>query len=101
MWSKQNSDSFLLGLIAGLASLFICWFALRAIRLSLIDHYGNPYFFPPPRIELITILINVIFFRIMIVNFKKEKTGRGILFITVILSLAFFYLFFKFNYRLP
>ena len=101
MSTKLNSDNFLLGVITGLISLFLIWFGLRSVRLSLIEHYGNPYFFPPPRIELITILINVIIFRIMIVNLKKEKTGRGILFITVILSLAFFYLFFKFNYRLP
>jgi hypothetical protein len=101
MWSKLPGDSFILGFVTGIISLIISYFSLRAIRLLFVEHYGNPYFFPAPRVELICMLINILFFRIMIVNLKKEKTGRGILFITVLLSVTFFYLFFKLNYRLP
>ena len=101
MWSKLPGDNFILGLVTGIITLLVTYASLRGIRLLFVDYYGNPYFFPAPRIELICILINILFFRVMIVNLGKEKTGRGILFITVLLSITFFFLFFKINYRLP
>ena len=101
MWSKLPGDKFILGLVTGIVSLAVSYFSLRAIRLSVVVHYGDPFIFPAPRIELICLLINILFFRVMIVNLEKEKTGRGILFVTVILSITYFFLFFKFNYRLP
>ena len=100
MWSKLPGDNFILGLVTGITMLVISYFSLRAIRLLLVDYYGNPYFFPSPRVELICILINILLFRVMIVNLEKEKTGRGILFVTVILSITYLFLFYKFNYRL-
>ena len=101
MWSKLPGDNFLLGLVTGIISLAISYFGIRAIRLSVAEYYGNPYIFQAPRVELICILINILFFRVMIVNLEKEKTGRGILFVTVVLSVTYFFLFFKLNYRLP
>jgi hypothetical protein len=101
MLSKFNGDNFLFGLFAGLATLLVSYLTFRFVRASLAEHYGNPYFFPAPRIELLAILVNILFFRVMMVNLKREKTGRGILFGTVILAMIFFFLFFKYNYRLP
>ena len=100
MWSKLPGDNFFLGLITGIVSVVISYFSLRAIRLAVAEYYGNPYIFPAPRTELICLLINILFFRVMIVNLQKEKTGRGILFITVILAMTYFFLFYKFNYRI-
>ena len=97
MWNKLREDNFLTGLMAGLLSMMMVYAGLRMLRSALAEYYGNPFFFPTPRIELITILCNVILFRIVIINLKKDKTGRGILFITVLLSMIFFYLFFKMN----
>ena len=101
MWIKPPGDHFLTGLLGGITTLTLTYLGLREVRLALVDYYGNPYFFPAPRIELITILVNIILFRVVIINYGKEQTGRGILFITVILSLAFFFLFYRYNYRLP
>jgi hypothetical protein len=88
-------------MFTGIASLMLSWLVLRWGRLALAEYYSNPYFFPSPRIELISLLINLVLFRIVIVNLQLEKTGRGILFATVVLSFAFFFLFFKYNFRLP
>lgn len=101
MLNRLTQDNFFLGLFSGIAMLVVTWFALRAGRLVLVGYYGNPYFFSAPRVELICILINILLFRIVIVNLKKEKTGRGILFGTVLISLVFFFLFYKYNFRLP
>jgi hypothetical protein len=101
MLNKFPQDNFFFGLFTGIALLFLTYLLLRTVRLAMASHYGNPYFFPSPRIEFITILINIILFRYVIINLKKEKTGRGILFGTVMLAILFFFLFYKFNYRLP
>lgn len=100
MWNRLPEDNFLIGMIAGMATLILTCFTLRCARLALADYYGNPYFFPSPRVELISILINILFFRVVIVNMQKDKTGRGILFSTVLLSMIFFFLYFKMNFRL-
>jgi hypothetical protein len=101
MWNKFPADNFFLGLFGGAATLILFYLSFQSLRLALAEHYGNPYFFAPPRVELISILVNIILFRIVIVNFKKEKTGRGILFSTVIIAMVFFFLFYKYNFRLP
>lgn len=100
MWNRLPEDNFFMGMIAGMASLMLTLFVLRSARLALADHYVNPYFFSSPKVELICILINVLLFRVVIINLNKEKTGRGILFSTVLLSMIFFILYFKMNYRL-
>lgn len=98
---KWPVDNFLTGLFAGAMLMTLSYSGLRAIRLAAAEHYDNPYLFQAPRIELITILLNLILFRITIVNFKKEKAGRGILFVTVVVSFVFFLLFYRFQFRLP
>ncbi len=101
MWNKLPQDNFFVGMIAGLVTLVLSFIALRAVRLAFVIYYDNPYFFPAPRVEFITIVITLIFFRLVIVNMKMDKTGRGMLFVTVILSLVYLFLFFKHNFRLP
>src|SRR5262245_48603827 len=101
MWKKLPEDSFVLGLAVGMATLFTSYVLFRWLRLALVNHYGNPYFFPAPRIQLLAILLNVILFRYIMVKVRKEKTGKGILLSTVVLSFAYFYMFLRHNYQLP
>ena len=88
-------DSFIIGLISGFISLFVIYFVLTFLRSKLISYSGNPFILRPPQVQLITMLINVIIFRILIINFDKEKTGKGFLFITVIATLVYFLFFFR------
>ena len=101
MWIKMPEDNFFVGILAGLITLVLAYLVLRFVRITFVDLYDNPYFFPAPRIEFIAMLINIIFFRLVIINMKRDKTGRGILFVTVVLSLTFLFLFYKINFRLP
>ena len=100
MWKKLPDDSFLLGLLTGLVSLFISYQLMRWLRMAAVSYYGNPYVFPAPRIQLICILLNILLFRFALVRFKMEKTGKGILLITVLLSFTYFYFFLRFHYQL-
>ena len=92
-WSK---DSFIVGLVGGSISLVAFYFLLNTIRVAIINHYENPYLMKPPTMQLITMAINVIIFRILVVNYDKEKTGKGLLFITVLATLGYFYYYSKF-----
>lgn len=94
---KWIKDSFIFGMLSGLVSLAIFYFLLTWLRSMLISYFGNPYMLRPPTVQLFTMLINIIFFRLLIINFEKEKTGKGFLFITVIITLAYFFIFFKMN----
>ena len=101
MLNKVSGDNFFLGMLGGLVLLSASYLSLRSIRLAFADYYGNPYFFPAPRVELISILINVLVFRFVIVKFRKEQTGKGIFFITAILAFVYFFFFLRYHYRLP
>jgi hypothetical protein len=94
---KWIKDSFILGLLYGLVSLVIFYYMFSAIRSLIIDYYGNPYILRPPIVHLLTMLVNIILFRLLMINYGKEKTGKGLLFVTVIATLAYFFIFFKMN----
>ena len=95
--AAKIKDSFLTGLITGLASIFLFYYLLSVGRTLLVNYYQNPYMLKPPVVQLLTMLINIIIFRFLLIKFDREKTAKGILFITVVLTLIYFYFFFKAN----
>lgn len=92
---KWTRDSFIIGILSGIISLGFFYFILSFFRTLLIGYYGNEFLLRPPQVQLITMLINVIIFRILIINYGREKTGKGFLFVTVIATLVYFYIFFR------
>src|SRR5437588_3394250 len=97
---QKLPDNFFFGIITAIVCLALSYFLLYSLRFAIVSHYGNPFVFAEPRIQLISILINVIVFRFVMVNIKKEKTGRGILFTTVILTFIYFFLYSRYNFRM-
>jgi hypothetical protein len=93
-WKKLPEDSFFFGMAFGGVILFAVYYILTAIRTLLIYQSGNPFLMAPPRVQLFTIVINIILFRYIVLKLDREKTGRGLLFITLIAAFAYFYLFF-------
>lgn len=94
---KWIKDSFIYGMVSGLISLTVFYFLLTWLRTLLIGYFGNPYMLRPPVVQLITMLINIILFRVLMINLEKEKTAKGFLFITVIATLIYFFILFKLN----
>ncbi len=92
-------DNFWTGLVVGVVLLCINYFFFEYLRSILADHYGNPYLFPAPRIQLFAILVNILLFRLCLINFDKEKTAKGILFITVLSALGYLFYFYKFQHH--
>lgn len=96
-WEKKIKNSFVFGLVSGLVSLAIFYFMFSWIRTWISNYVDNPYLFRPPVVQLLTLLVNIILFRFLMINFNKEKTGKGFLFITVISALIYFFIFFRIN----
>jgi hypothetical protein len=92
---RRIKDSFVLGIIGGLISSVIFYYIMTAIRVKLIEHFSNENIMRPPVIQLLTMLVNLIVFRILMINLEKEKTGKGFLFVTVLLTLAYFFIYYR------
>jgi len=97
---KKIPDTFFVGIMTGIVTLFLSYFVVRAVRILLVNHFDNEYLMAAPRVQLYSIVINVIIFRFMVIKFERENTGKGILFSTVILALIYFFLYTKFNLRM-
>jgi predicted branched-subunit amino acid permease len=97
---QKLPDNFLFGVITAMLGLAINCFLLFSVRHILMNHFGNEGVFAEPKPQLIAVLINIIFFRLVIVNYKKEKTGRGILFTTVMLALVYFFMHSRYHFRM-
>jgi hypothetical protein len=97
---KKLPDSFLLGMVSGLASLSLFYFALSGIRSLLVDHYGNPYMLAAPKVQLFSIFLNVLCFRFIVVKTDKDKFGRGLLLVTILFSFVYFYYFLRYHHSI-
>ena len=92
---KWTEDSFLSGLIAGVLLLLIFYTTVSQIRHFFADYYNDPYLFASPRPQLIAVALNMICFRFLMLRFNREKTGKGILFITVLATFAYIIFYYK------
>jgi hypothetical protein len=97
---QKLPDNFLFGIVTAILTLAISCFLLFSLRHILINHFGDISAFAEPKPQLIAVLINIVFFRFVMVTYKKEKTGRGILFATVILTFIYFFLYSRHHFRM-
>ena len=90
---KWTGDSFLLGIVSGFISITGFYYLTAFIRTTIISSSGNQLFLKPPSVQMISTALNIMIFRILMVNLKKEKTGRGFLMSTVISFFVYFYFY--------
>lgn len=95
--ARLINDSFLLGIISGAILLAIFFFMFSGLRHFLINYSGNSTVLKPPAVQMISIAANIVVFRFLMINLQKEKTGKGLLFITVLSALSYFYYYFRIN----
>ncbi len=91
-WFK---DSFLIGIIAGAVLLFVFYTLVSQLRNIVVYYLNDPYIFGSPRSQVIAVGLNMICFRFLMLRFNREKTGKGVLFITVIATFAYIIYFYK------
>lgn len=92
---KWTKDSFLLGIIGGSLTLYLFYLIVSQIRLFIVSSLNDPYLFGSPKSQLIAVGLNLIGFRILMINFEREKTGKGVLFVTVIALFSYYIYYHK------
>jgi hypothetical protein len=90
-----KKDNFFLGLAYGLllpVPVYALIYGLDLLlKLTGVWH-GLSH---PENLYLLSMAGNILFFRAAFVRWDKPKTGKGVLLMTIVLTLAFFYLFFQ------
>jgi hypothetical protein len=85
-----KKDNIALGVLIGLL-LPVLFYGLLSV-LAMMVATGSPFARPleSDRMPLLALAINVFPIRVYFVTYKFDKTGRGVLFITFLLAIAFF-----------
>lgn len=97
---KKLPDHYLTGIVSGSVTLSLFYLFIAFIRQLLVNYYQNEYLFMAPKVQLFSIFLNVLLFRIVVINLEKEKFGKGILLITVLASFVYFFFYFKYHHSL-
>ncbi|MBN2729080.1 MAG: hypothetical protein JXR53_07630 [Bacteroidales bacterium] len=87
MRSFFKRDNIWLGIGIALVIPVIMYFLLKLINLFT----GEEHILQNSTMQLIAVFINLLPFRYYLIRLKADKTGRGILLVTMVLALVYFY----------
>lgn len=91
-----KKDSMLAGVILGIVVTVAGYFLLRWLNVWISDYFFNKApVFRQSTIEVIAIFLNVFPFRYFMLRANKEMTGRGILLVTFVVGLTYFFYYLK------
>jgi hypothetical protein len=85
-----KKDSLWLGVIIGILAPAAFYGLLFLVNILLVEMYSESLIIRQKTMLLLSIFINLIPIRIYFVNFKMDKTGRGVLLVTFALMILFF-----------
>ena len=94
---SKITDTFWNGLIVGIVIVPAFYFLAEGIRKIITIAKEDDYLLRPPVTQLLALLFSIIFFRIIMVNWKKENLGKGFLFIIMVAVICYFISYFKFR----
>lgn len=91
-----NKDSFVLGLVIGVVVMVGGYFAIHYLNIWISDYFFNRRpVFRDSTVEVLAIFLNVFPFRYYMLKAHKDWTGRGILMVTFIVGLTYFFYYLK------
>lgn len=79
MIDRLLRDSILGGIVIGIISITLNYIVLFNFDKSYMAITENRSLFPPPRIPLIILAVNILLFRFMMVKWNRTQTARGLL----------------------
>ena len=97
---QKLPDNFYFGIVTAILGVALSYFLLYGLRVVVVGQYGYSTALAEPKLQMIAIAVNIILFRLVMVNLKKERVGRGILFTTVVLTFIYFYLYSRYHFRM-
>ena len=87
MRSFFKRDNMWLGIGIGIVVPILIYFLLKVIAILS----GKEQFLQNETMQLVAIFVNLLPFRYYLVRVKADRTGRGILLITMLMALVYFY----------
>ena len=91
MWNKIfNRDNFLMGIVFGLVLPVLFYLGLYLLDLIVLSVFNTHMLAKHEYLYLLSIAINLFAIKYYFVNLKYEKTGRGVLIVTFVLTLVYF-----------
>jgi len=85
-----KKDAVWFGVVIGLLAPPLFYGLLFLINLAIIEVFYEHYAIRPKTMALLSIFINLLPIRVYFVNWKLDKTGRGILLVTFVLMILYF-----------
>lgn len=87
-----KNDSMWLGIGIGIVVLIAGYYTLHFLNVWISDYFFNRApVFRERTIQVLSIFLNVFPFRYFMLKTEKEYTGRGILLVTFVVGLTFFF----------
>ena len=87
-----KKDTMVPGIIIALVVMVAGYFALKYLNIWISDYFfGKSPIFRQSTVEVISIFLNVFPFRYCMLKANREYTGRGILLVTFVFGLYYFF----------
>jgi hypothetical protein len=90
MFKFLKKDSYWLGAILGIVVPGIIYIILHYLNLLTESRSTGLKVFQESTVQILSIVVNALMLRYYLVSLKFDKTGRGILLVTFIFTIAFF-----------
>lgn len=91
MWNKLiNRDSLIFGVLLGILLPVLSYALLYLIDLLVYSSFHSHIVARMNYLFLLSIVVNLFPIRYYFVNLKYDKTGRGVLLVTLIATLTYF-----------
>lgn len=86
-----KKNSFVFGMVLAAVVSIAGYFAIHYLNIWLSGLFGKPPIFKPSTVQVLAIFLNVFPFRYYMLKLGMDYTGRGILMVTFITGLTFFF----------
>jgi hypothetical protein len=93
--SDRVKDSMIVGVLLGLILIPVFYFLSEGLRALLVNFKQDNYVLRPPAVQLLTLLFSAIIFRVLMINWKKENTGKGFLLVIMVAVISYFFIYFR------
>lgn len=94
-YKDKYSDNYGTGVVLAAIVIPVTYLIADGLRSLVVKYKGDPYLYPPPAAQLVSLLFSIILFRILMINLKKEKTGKGYFFILALTTFVYFFIYNK------
>lgn len=91
--NRLRTDTFVMGLILGVLLPLLSYGIFYLIGISLDGLSGKEGVLKPQTIGLISIFTNLFSLRYFLLKLKFDRTGRGILFVTFLMTMTYFIIY--------